>query len=113
MIELDKSYDASKYEADIYKLWTDSGFFNPDKLPNQSGEPFTIVLPPPNVTGTLHVGHALGVTIQDIFTRAKRMQGYKALWLPGTDHAAIATQSKVEKRLDKEEGNRKTDLGRE
>lgn len=113
MIELDKSYDASKYEADIYKLWTDSGFFNPNNLPNQTGEPFTIVLPPPNVTGTLHVGHALGVTIQDIFTRAKRMQGYKALWLPGTDHAAIATQSKVEKILDKEEGKRKTDLGRE
>ncbi len=113
MIELDKSYDASKYEADIYKLWMDSGYFNPDNLPNQTAEPFTIILPPPNVTGTMHVGHSLGVTIQDILIRFRRMQGRKTLWLPGTDHAAIATQSKVEKILEKEEGKRKTDLGRE
>ncbi len=116
MIELDKAYDASKYEADIYKLWSDSGFFNPDNLPNtESGQtkvPYTIVLPPPNVTGTLHLGHAYEHTIQDILIRHKRMQGYKTLWLPGVDHAAIATQSKVEKILEKE-GTRKTDLGRE
>ncbi len=110
MIELDKAYDASKYEADIYKKWMDSGFFNPDNL---KGEPYAIVLPPPNVTGTMHIGHALGVTIQDILIRYHRMRGYKTLWLPGTDHAAIATQSKVEKILEKEEGTRKTDLGRE
>ncbi len=110
MIELDKAYDASKYEADIYKKWLDSGYFNPDNL---EGEPFTIILPPPNVTGTMHVGHALGVTIQDILIRFKRMQGRKTLWLPGTDHAAIATQSKVERLIEKEEGKKKTDLGRE
>lgn len=113
MIELDKGYDASKYEADIYKLWLDSGYFNPDKLPNQNAEPFTIILPPPNVTGTLHLGHAYEDTLQDILIRFKRMQGRKTLWLPGTDHAAIATQAKVEKILGKEEGKRKTDLGRE
>lgn len=113
MAELDKAYDASKVEADIYQIWLDSGYFNPDNLAQQTGEPFSIVLPPPNVTGTMHVGHALGVTIQDILIRTKRMQGYKTLWLPGTDHSAIATQSKVEKILEKEEGKRKTDLGRD
>jgi valyl-tRNA synthetase len=112
MIELDKAYDAAKYEADIYKQWIDSGYFNPDNLPSKDGEPFTIIMPPPNVTGTMHIGHALGVTIQDILIRFRRMQGRRALWLPGTDHAAIATQSKVEKILEKEEGKRKTDLGR-
>ncbi len=113
MLELDKAYDASKYEANLYQLWQDSGLFNPDNLPDQTGEPYTIVLPPPNVTGTLHTGHALGVTIQDILIRWRRMQGRRALWIPGTDHAAIATQSKVEKIIEKEEGKRKTDLGRE
>lgn len=116
MTELDKSYDASKYEADIYKLWMDSGYFNPDNLPaladGREREPFTIVLPPPNVTGTLHLGHAFEDTIQDILIRFRRMQGRKTLWLPGTDHAAIATQNKVEKILEKE-GTRKTDLSRE
>lgn len=111
MIELDKAYDASKYEADIYQKWMQSGYFNPDNLP-EAGAPFTIVLPPPNVTGTLHAGHALTVTIQDILMRFRRMQGRKALWLPGTDHAAIATQTKVEKQLEKE-GIKKADLGRE
>ncbi len=113
MKELDKSYDASIYEADIYKLWMDSGYFNPDNLPNQQAEPFTIVLPPPNVTGNLHLGHAFEDTIQDILIRFRRMQGRKTLWLPGTDHAAIATQSKVETILKKEEDKRKTDIGRE
>lgn len=112
MKELEKNYEAAQHEAAIYKKWMDSGYFNPDNLPDQSAEPFTIVLPPPNVTGTMHVGHALGVTIQDILIRYRRMQGRKTLWLPGTDHAAIATQSKVEKILEKE-GKRKTDLGRE
>ncbi len=113
MIELDKAYDASIYEADIYKQWMDSGYFNPDNLPDQTGEPYTIALPPPNVTGTLHLGHAFEHTLQDILIRFRRMQGRRALWIPGTDHAAIATQSKVEKILEKEEGKRKTDLGRE
>ena len=116
MIELDKNYEASKHEANIYQLWMDSGYFNPDKLEQDgiaTGKPFTITMPPPNVTGTMHVGHALGVTIEDILIRWRRMQGRKTLWLPGTDHAAIATQNKVEKILEKEESKRKTDLGRE
>jgi valyl-tRNA synthetase len=112
-MELEKSYDASLYEADIYKQWMDSGYFNPDNLPNTNGEAFSMVLPPPNVTGTLHLGHAFEQTLQDIIIRYHRMLGKKTLWVPGTDHAAIATQSKVEKILDKEEGKRKTDLGRE
>lgn len=110
MQELEKAYDASKYENEIYQKWLDSGYFNPDNLPE--GEPFSMVLPPPNVTGTLHTGHSLAVTIQDILIRWRRMQGRRTLWLPGTDHAAIATQSKVEKLLDKE-GIKKQDLGRE
>jgi valyl-tRNA synthetase len=107
---MDKAYDHSQVENKIYQQWLDSGFFNPDNL---KGEPYTIILPPPNVTGTLHNGHALMATIEDILIRYKRMQGFKTLWLPGTDHAAIATQSKVEKILEKEEGKKKKDLGRE
>ncbi|MDQ3018774.1 MAG: class I tRNA ligase family protein, partial [bacterium] len=113
MIELEKAYDASIYEADIYQKWMDSGYFNPDNLPDQDGEPYSIALPPPNVTGTLHLGHAFEHTVQDVLIRYQRMHGKKTLWVPGTDHAAIATQSKVEKILEKEEGKRKTDLGRE
>lgn len=117
MKELEKNYEAAQHEAAIYQKWIESGYFNPDNLPEledgSSREPFTIVLPPPNVTGTMHVGHGLTITIEDILIRWRRMQGRKALWLPGTDHAAIATQSKVEKILDKEEGKRKTDIGRE
>lgn len=111
-MELDKAYDASKYEADIYKQWMDSGYFNPDNLPGD-GKPYTIMLPPPNVTGTLHIGSALMLVIQDVLIRYHRMLGRKTLWLPGTDHAAIATQSKVEKILQKEEGKRRHDYGRE
>lgn len=114
MIELEKSYDASKVEDGIYQRWMDSGYFTPENLPDsENREPYTIVLPPPNVTGTLHIGHALMLVIEDILIRFQRMNGKKALWLPGTDHAAIATQSKVEKILEKEEGKRKHDLGRE
>lgn len=114
MKELEKNYEASKVEADIYKHWEESGFFTPENLPNAENKTsYTIILPPPNVTGNLHVGHALMLVIQDILIRFKRMQGFKTLWLPGTDHAAIATQSKVEKLLDKEEGLRRHDLGRE
>lgn len=107
---MEKAYDHTKVESEIYKAWENSGYFNPDNL---NGEPYTIIMPPPNVTGTLHNGHALMTTIEDILIRYKRMQGYKTLWLPGTDHAAIATQSKVEKLLEKEEGKKKRDLGRD
>ncbi len=110
-----KPYDPTATEDRIYKLWEESGFFNPDTLPerNKKGEPYSIVLPPPNVTGTLHMGHAAMLAIEDIMIRYKRMQGFRTLWLPGTDHAAIATQSKVEKELEKKEGKRRHDLGRE
>jgi valyl-tRNA synthetase len=114
MIELPKNYDPSQTEAGIYQQWLDSGYFTPENLPDaEARQPYTIVLPPPNVTGTLHMGHALGLTIEDILIRYHRMNGRKTLWLPGTDHAAIATQSKVEKLLEKEESKRKHDLGRE
>ncbi len=111
-------YNPKDTEDRIYKLWEESGFFNPDicikkGITDEKAEPFSMVLPPPNVTGTLHLGHASTLTIEDIMTRFARMRGKRTLWLPGTDHAAIATQSKVEKILDKEEKKRKTDLGRE
>jgi valyl-tRNA synthetase len=113
-----KPYDPASTEDRIYKTWEDSGFFNPDiciekGITKPDAEPFSIVLPPPNVTGTLHIGHASMLVIEDIMTRFARMNGKRTLWLPGTDHAAIATQSKVEKILEKEEGKRKNDLGRE
>ncbi len=110
-----KPYDPANTEDRIYTLWEESGFFNPDKLPerNQKGETFSIILPPPNVTGILHMGHAAMLAIEDIMIRYKRMRGYKTLWLPGTDHAAIATQSRVEKELEKTEKKRRHDLGRE
>jgi len=106
-------YNPKETEGRIYKLWEGSGFFNPDNLPPRHEVPFTIVLPPPNATGTLHVGGALMTVIEDIMVRYKRMRGYKTLWLPGTDHAAIATNSKVEKILSKEEGKNRHDIGRE
>ncbi len=112
--ELPKSYDASTVEGKIYNQWLESGYFNPDKLPFSKNAPhYSIVLPPPNVTGTLHVGHALMLVIEDILIRFKRMQGQRTLWVPGTDHAAIATQSKVEAELVKKEGKNRHDLGRE
>jgi valyl-tRNA synthetase len=111
-MELPPQYNSKETEDKIYKLWEESGFFNPDKLPTRHKKPYTIVIPPPNVTGELHMGHALNATIQDILIRQKRMQGYKTLWLPGTDHAGIATQNQVEKKLRKENKTR-FDLGRE
>ncbi len=115
-----KAYDSKLVEDKIYKIWEKSGFFNPDKLSKKLQvnskigllKSYCIVLPPPNVTGNLHMGHALNATIQDILIRKKRMQGYKTLWLPGTDHAGIATQNVVEKKLKKENKNRHN-LGRE
>jgi valyl-tRNA synthetase len=109
---LSKAYNPKEVEGKIYKLWEKSGFFNPDKLPKRHKKSFCIVLPPPNVTGELHMGHALNATCQDILIRWKRMRGFKTLWLPGIDHAGIATQNVVEKEL-KKEGKTRFDLGRE
>src|SRR6266404_87932 len=101
-MELEGQYDAKKVEDKIYKLWEDSGFFNPDNLPDKRKNPFTIIMPPANANGSLHAGHALVMTIEDIMTRYKRMQGFKALWLPGADHAGFETQVVYEKKLEKE-----------
>jgi len=111
-MELSKAYEPQKVEGRIYTLWEKSGFLNPDKLPGKRKKTYTIVIPPPNITGFLHMGHALNATCQDILIRWRRMQGYKTLWLPGTDHAGIATQNVVEKEL-KKEGKTRFDLGRE
>ncbi len=113
-----KPYDPASEESRLYKKWEDSGYFTPENmiaagLTKSDATPYTIILPPPNVTGHLHMGHAMMLTIQDILIRYKRMQGYRTLWLPGTDHAAIATQSKVEKEIQKKEGKSRYDLGRE
>ena len=110
-----KPYNPAETEDRIYKLWEESGFFNPDKLPerNKKGEPFSIVLPPPNVTGVLHMGSALMLAIEDIMVRYARMTGKQTLWIPGTDHAAIATQSVVEKDIQKKESKSRHDLGRD
>ena len=107
---LQGSYDPESVEARWYPLWEESGAFKPET--NPGGEPFTIVIPPPNVTGVLHIGHALDHSIQDAIIRRKRMQGYAALWLPGTDHAGIATQMVVEREL-AEEGLTRQQLGRD
>ena len=109
--ELPKVYDPKDVEGRIYKMWMDHGCFSGD--PDPKKPPFSIVMPPPNVTGQLHMGHALDSTLQDILTRFKRMQGYSTLWLPGTDHAGIATQIKVEEELRTKEGKTRYDLGRE
>jgi valyl-tRNA synthetase len=115
--QLLQPYNAESVEVSLYKAWENSGYFNPDNTPptliNEKKEPFSIVLPPPNVTGTLHTGHAIMLAIQDTLVRYKRMAVHKTLWLPGTDHAAIATQSVVEKKIYKEEGKNRHDLGRE
>jgi len=110
--ELPKAYDPQGVEDRIYAAWEKSGFFNPDNLPGDRPEPFCVIMPPPNATGTLHIGHAMFLTLEDLMTRFHRMRGKDALWLPGTDHAAIATNTKVEKIL-ATEGKTKYDLGRE
>ncbi|PIR87786.1 MAG: valine--tRNA ligase [Candidatus Harrisonbacteria bacterium CG10_big_fil_rev_8_21_14_0_10_45_28] len=114
---MDKAYNFKDTEPKIYKSWADSGFFSPEANPpradNPNPEVFSIVLPPPNVTGTLHMGHAAMLAVEDILVRYHRMKGDKTLWLPGTDHAAIATQEKVEKELYKREKKTRHDLGRE
>ena len=111
MKELSKTYEPSQVEGQIYQMWMDNDCFKANPDPDK--KPYSIVMPPPNVTGQLHMGHALDSTLQDILTRYKRMQGYAALWLPGVDHAGIATQIKVEEVLRKEEGKTRYDLGRE
>lgn len=113
-----KPYNPQETEAALYQKWEESGFFNPDAciekgITSSDAPVFSMVLPPPNVTGILHLGSSLMCTIQDIYVRKNRMAGLRTLWLPGTDHAAIATQTVVEKKLDKEEGKRRHDLGRE
>lgn len=110
-MDMQKTYNPSEFEKQIYRNWEENGYFkakvNPDKVP------FTVVIPPPNITGQLHIGHALDETLQDTVVRFKRMQGYETLWLPGTDHASIATEVKIVELMKKEEGLTKEDVGRE
>ena len=108
--ELAKAYNPKDFEDRIYAAWNDKGCFRAEIDPEKT--PFTIVIPPPNITGQLHMGHALDETLQDILIRWKRMSGYAALWLPGTDHAAIATEAKIVEAMRKE-GISKEDLGRD
>ena len=110
MRELSKTYDPKDIEDRLYKFWQDKKYFHATVRPEK--KPYTIVIPPPNITGQLHMGHALDNTLQDILIRFKRMQGYEALWLPGTDHASIATEAKIVEAM-KKEGITKEDLGRE
>ena len=109
-MDMEKSYNPALFENEIYKEWEDKGYFRAEV--DSEKLPFTIVIPPPNITGQLHMGHALDETLQDTLIRFKRMQGYSALWLPGTDHASIATEVKIVEQMAKE-GLTKSDLGRE
>ena len=109
--ELSKTYAPAEFEDRIYEMWESSGAFTAERDPDK--KPYTIVMPPPNITGQLHMGHALDQTLQDVLTRWKRLQGYSALWLPGSDHASIATEVKVVEKLREEEGKEKEDIGRE
>src|SRR5438132_8008130 len=111
-MELAKAYDPKEAEENHYKRWEESGFFAPEINQDPDAEAFSIVIPPPNVTGSLHMGHALEHTLMDAMTRRRRMQGHEALWLPGMDHAGIATQNVVERELARE-GLSRHDLGRE
>src|ERR1041384_4683039 len=109
--ELPKQYDHAAAQSRWYPFWMERGYFHSE--PDKRRKPYTIVIPPPNVTGALHMGHALNNTLQDILIRWKRMQGYNALWMPGTDHAGIATQSVVERLIQQQEKKTRHDLGRE
>ena len=108
---LSKTYNPKDFEQRLYQEWMDKGYFK--SSPNPDKKPFCIVLPPPNITGQLHMGHALDHTLQDVLIRWKRMDGYEALWQPGTDHASIATEVKVVERIKEQEGKTKYELGRE
>src|SRR3989338_4850886 len=112
MEELPKTYDPKSVEYKIYKLWEESGYFTPENLPEERSEPFTIIMPPTNANGSLHAGHALVLTIEDIIISYKRMRGHKTLWLPGLDHAGFETQVVYEKQLEKE-GRSRFDMSRE
>ena len=105
-MELPSQYNAKETEDKIYRLWEESGFLNPDNLPSRHKKPFTIIMPPPNANGSLHIGHALFVTLEDIMIRYQRMKGKKALWVPGADHAGFETQVVYDKKLEKEGRNR-------
>ncbi len=102
-MEIAKAYDPKEAEENHYQRWESEGFFAPEINENPDAKKYSIVIPPPNVTGSLHMGHALQHTIMDVLTRRKRMQGYRTLWLPGTDHAGISVQRKVVEQLKKEE----------
>ena len=108
--DLAKQYDPKEVEDRIYQFWLDGKYFHAKCDPDK--KPYTIVIPPPNITGQLHMGHALDNTLQDILIRYRRMQGYDALWLPGTDHASIATEAKIVEAM-RQEGITKEDIGRE
>ena len=108
---LAKTYNPKDFEDRIYADWEEKGAFKAEVNPDK--KPFTIVMPPPNITGQLHMGHALDQTLQDVLTRWKRLQGYSSLWLPGSDHASIATEVKVVQKLREDEGKEKEDIGRE
>ncbi len=110
-LDLPPVYDPAAVEGDVYRMWEQGRYFHAE--PDHARSPYCIVIPPPNVTGALHLGHALNNTLQDILVRFRRMQGLAAMWLPGTDHAGIATQSVVERRLLDEEGKTRRDLGRD
>ena len=107
---LEGKFNTKDFEDKLYKEWEEKGYFKPSD--DKTKEPFCIMMPPPNVTGKLHMGHALDDTLQDILVRYKRMRGYRTLWLPGTDHASISTEMKIVQKL-KSEGKTKKDLGRE
>ena len=108
--EMEKTYDHARVESTLYKTWEERGYFH--ARPNTGKPPYTIVIPPPNITGKLHMGHAIDETLQDVLIRYKRMSGYEALWMPGTDHASIATEVKIVEQMAKE-GITKKDIGRE
>ena len=109
--DIPKQYDPAAAQSRWYSFWEERGYFNADPHPEKPSH--TIMIPLPNVTGALHMGHALNGTLQDLITRWRRMQGYSALWMPGTDHAGIATQAVVERRMREEEGLTRHDVGRE
>ena len=111
MLNLPKAYEPRNFESKWYRFWLERDCFRADAASTKP--PYSIVIPPPNVTGVLHIGHVLNNTIQDILARKARMEGFEVLWLPGTDHAGIATQVVVEKQLKKEQGLSRHDLGRE
>ena len=110
MKKLEGTYNPKEFEQQLYQEWEEKGYFKPSM--DKTKKPYCIMMPPPNVTGKLHMGHALDATIQDTLIRTKRMQGYDCLWLPGSDHASISTEMKVVQKL-KQEGKTKQEIGRE